>query len=299
MIINITNHLKVPGIYKLTYDNGKIYIGQAISIWTRAHEHNNKNRYPCDKALKKHEAYIEVLEIVTDITQLDTIEAKWISKYDATNKKIGYNILSEGNASGKSGIANCNAAFNAEEIQEIYDLLLNHTELSYIDIANRYSVSQDTILKICKGYTYYNANLIYPLREHNHDANKKNELSDYFDNEEDIYLLKEDLRYRWDLNIEPDLIQKYNLPVKVLRDINQGRKFQNYGEYSYPIRQKNIRNNNNFTYDMVLKILFDLRYSKLPNTKIAEKYNIHRNTVAAINSGKTYYIKDYDYPARD
>lgn len=299
MIINITNQLKVPGIYKLTYDNGKIYIGQAISIWTRAHEHNNKNRYPCDKALKKHEAYIEILEIVTDITQLDTIEAKWISKYDATNKKIGYNILSEGNASGKSGIANCNAAFNAEEIQEIYDLLLNHTELSYIDIANRYGVSQDTILKICKGYTYYNTNLVYPLREHNHDANKKNELSDYFDNEEDIYLLKEDLRYRWDLNIEPDLIQKYNLPVKVLRDINQGRKFQNYGEYSYPIRQKNIRNNNNFTYDIVLKILFDLRYSKLPNTKIAEKYNIHRDTVAAINSGKTYYIKDYDYPARD
>lgn len=299
MIINITNHLKVPGIYKITYDNGKIYIGQATSIWARAHEHNSKNRYPCDKALKKHEARIEILEIITDITQLDSIEAKWISKYDATNKKIGYNILSEGNASGKSGVANCNAAFNAEEIQEIYDLLLNHTELSYIDIANKYNVNQNTILKICKGYTYYNTNLTYPLRHHNQDASKKNELSDYFDNEEDIYLLKEDLQYRWDLSIESDLVQKYNLPLNVLRDINQGRKFQNYGEYSYPIRKKNVRNNHNFTYDIVLKILFDLRYSKLPITKIAEKYNIYRATVSAINSGKTYYIKDYDYPARN
>ena len=67
MIINITNELKLPGIYKINYDNGKIYIGQAISIWSRAHEHNSKNRYPCDKALKKHKANIEVLEKVNDI----------------------------------------------------------------------------------------------------------------------------------------------------------------------------------------------------------------------------------------
>ena len=207
--------------------------------------------------------------------------------------------MSEGNASKKSGIDNCNAAFNKEEIQEIYDLLLNHTELSYIDIANKYNVSQDTILKIAKGYTYYNNKLSYPLREHNHDASKKNELSDYFDNEIDIYLLKDDLKYRWDLAIETDLTQKYNLPIKVLRDINLGRKFQNYGDYIYPIRKKNVRNNNNFTYDIVLKILFDLRYTKLPVIKIAEKYGIHRNTVAAINTGQTYYIKDYDYPARN
>lgn len=299
MIINITEELKVPGIYKITYDNNKIYIGQAISIWSRAHEHNNKNRYPCDKALKKHEASIEILEKVQDVTQLDQLESKWISYFNATNKKIGYNILSEGNASGKSGVDNCNAAYNKEEIQQIYDLLLNHTEFSYIDIANKYGVSQDTILKIAKGYTYHDTNLSYPLRTQNHEANKKNDLFDYFDNEMDIYLLKDDLKYRWDLSIEVDLKQKYNLPIRVLRDINLGRKFQNYGEYNYPIRKKNIRNNNNFTYDIVLKILFDLRYTKLPAIKIAEKYGIHRNTVAAINIGQTYYIKDYDYPARN
>ena len=30
MITNITEKLKVCGVYKITYDNGKIYIGQAL-----------------------------------------------------------------------------------------------------------------------------------------------------------------------------------------------------------------------------------------------------------------------------
>ena len=55
MINNIDNKLNICGIYKINYDNGKIYIGQARSIYTRALEHNSKNKYPCDKALKKDE----------------------------------------------------------------------------------------------------------------------------------------------------------------------------------------------------------------------------------------------------
>ena len=43
MITNINETLKVCGIYKLNYDNGKIYIGQALSIWKRTHKHNEKN----------------------------------------------------------------------------------------------------------------------------------------------------------------------------------------------------------------------------------------------------------------
>ena len=43
MITNINENLKVCGIYKLNYDNGKIYIGQALSIYSRALEHNSKN----------------------------------------------------------------------------------------------------------------------------------------------------------------------------------------------------------------------------------------------------------------
>ena len=298
MITNINNDLKVCGIYKINYDNGKIYIGQALSIWSRANEHNSKNTQVCDKALKIHSATIEILEIVSDVLQLDEIENKWINYYNATDRNIGYNILKNGNASGKKGVDNCNAIFNQSQIDEIVDLLINHIELSYKDIANKYMVSQDTILNISQGYTYFNPNLSYPLRRNNHDSNKKDKVLDYFNSEKDLLNLKDDLYYRWDLEIEKDLTKKYNIPLKILRAINCGNIFNDVGNYNYPIRNKNIRNNQNFTIDDVLNILSDLRNSKESMTNIGLKYKINRNTVSKINKGEAYIIKDYDYPAR-
>lgn len=298
MITNINNDLKVCGIYKINYDNGKIYIGQALSIWSRANEHNSKNTQICDKALKIHSATIEILEIVSDILQLDEIENKWINYYNATDRNIGYNILKNGNASGKKGIDNCNAIFNQSQIDEIVDLLINNTKLSYKDIANKYMVSQDTILNISQGYTYFNPNLSYPLRRNNHDSNKKDKVLDYFSSEKDLLNLKDDLYYRWDLEIEKDLTKKYNIPLKILRAINCGNIFNDVGNYNYPIRNKNIRNNQNFTIEDVLNILSDLRNSKESMTNIGLKYKINRNTVSKINKGEAYIIKGYDYPAR-
>ena len=298
MITNINENLKVCGVYKINYDNGKIYIGQALSIWSRANEHNSKNIQLCDKALKKHSATIEILEEVSDVLQLDNIESKWIEYYDATNKEIGYNILKDGNVSGKRSIENCNAVFNQEQLNEVVNLLINNTKLSYKDIASIYNVSQDTILNISKGYTYFNPDLSYPLRKYNHDSNKKNEITDYFKNEKDLLALKDDLYYRWDLSIETDLINKYNIPLKIIRDINQGRLFDDFGDYTYPIRNKNIRNNQNFTIENVLNILSDLRNTSKSMSEIGIKYNIHRDTVSKINKGKSYIIKNYDYPAR-
>lgn len=298
MITNINDELKVCGIYKINYDNGKIYIGQALSIWSRVNEHNSKNIQMCDKALKKHSATVEILEIVSDILLLDEIESKWINYYNATNKEIGYNILKDGNASGKRGIDNCNAIFNQTQLDEIIDLLINNTKLSYKDIAKLYGVSQDTILRISLGYSYFNSNLYYPLRKNNHDAARKDEVLDYFENEEKLLELKEDLCYRWDLKIENDLVEKYNIPLKILRKINQGDIFQDIGNYKYPIRNKNVRNNHNFTTNDVINILTDLRNTSQSMSDIGIKYNIHRNTVSKINKGESYIIKNYDYPAR-
>ena len=298
MITNINDELKVCGIYKINYDNGKIYIGQALSIWSRANEHNSKNIQLCDKALKKHSATIEILEVVSDILMLDEIENKWINYYNATNKEIGYNILKNGNASGKRGVDNCNAIFNQSQIDEIVDLLINNTKLSYKDIAKLYGVSQDTILRISLGYSYFNSNLYYPLRKNNHDAARKDEVLNYFENEEELLELKEDLCYRWDLTIENDLVEKYNIPLKILREINQGDIFQDIGNYKYPIRNKNVRNNHNFTTNDVINILTDLRNTSQSMSDIGIKYNIHRNTVSKINKGESYIIKNYDYPAR-
>lgn len=298
MIINISNNLKCSGIYIIQYNNKKCYIGQSKNIYKRALEHNSKNQYPCDKALKKYEAKIFVLEEILDESLLDIREQYWIDYYKSNFKENGYNICSGGNASGKRGVENCNAAFDSKQLNEIYDLLINHTELSYIDIANLYGVSQATIFKISNGYTYINDNLNYPLRQNNHNSQKKQDIQDYFDSVNDLLLLKEDLKYRWDLTLEKDLTKKYNLPLKILKEINNGRLFNEIGEYSYPIRKKNIRNNNNFSQQDILNILNDLKLSNLSMVKIGEKYKIHRDTVSKINKGLSYIIKDYDYPAR-
>ena len=298
----ITNIKEIPknksGIYLLKYDNNKVYIGQAINIRERALEHNSKNKELCDKSLKKHNAELIILEEIQDISLLEEIEKIYIKKYNATNRENGYNILEGGNASGKRGIENRNASLNQEELNEVIDLLINHPELSYIDIGKKFNVSQNTIMNISLGKTYVDYKLKYPLRNNNHFSIKKNSYLDYFSSLEELLQLKEDLLYRWDLTIENNLLNKYNIPLKVLRDINNGRKFKDYGEYQYPIRNRNIRNNQNLSIEQVKEILNLLKNTKQSMSSIGQKYNIHRDTISKINKGQAYIIKNYNYPAR-
>lgn len=223
MIDNINEIPKnISGIYIINYDNGKIYIGQALNIKTRANEHNNKTpKYPCDLALRKHNAKISILEKISDILLLEERETYWIAKYNATNKEVGYNILKSGNASGRRGVEHVLAAFNQKQLDEIVDLLINHLELSLIDIANLYGVNQNTILRISRGQSYINPNLKYPLRNNNHEFAKKDFL-DYFKSEEELIQCKEDLLFNWELSLEKDIKEKYNLPLRIVHEINNG-----------------------------------------------------------------------------
>lgn len=300
LIINIKELSYNSGIYKLNYDNGKIYVGQATAFRDRANDHNSKNKYPCDTALKKHNAIMEILQDNVPIEKLDEAEYYWIKFYNATDRNIGYNILDYGNVSGRRGIENYNAIFNTQDkLNEVIDLLINHLEYSYIDIAKKYSVNPNTIYRINQGISYKQDNLKYPLRNNKVKVfAKKDHIDDYNLTVKDIIEIKEDLKYRWDLTIEKDLPIKYNIPLQLVRDINQGRKFSDYGDYNYLIKNKNIRNNIHLTQQDVINILNDLRNTALSQTKIGEKYCINRSTVANINLGKVYIIKNYDYPAR-
>ena len=42
-----------------------------------------------------------------------------------------------------------------------------------------------------------------------------NNIKDYFENEQQLIDLKEDLKWSWWLSIETDLIKKYNIPLKM------------------------------------------------------------------------------------
>ena len=298
MITNLKDIPKnVSGIYKIEYDNGKIYIGQAINCYVRALEHNSKNKYPCDQALKKHDAIFTILEQNINVQDLDKKEKEYIEFYDSTNKEKGYNILEGGNVSGKRGVENCNAAFNQNQLEQIINLLINNTDMSLIDIANKFGVTQSTILKISQGYSYKQENLTYPLRSNNHESIKKDKVNDYFASIQELIDLKNDLLYRWDLTVDI-IAQNYHIPIKVIRDINNGRKFAEYGNFTYPIRSKNIRNNKQLTIKDVENILFLLQNTEKSMEEIGKMYQLHRDTISKINQGKTYLIKDFSYPAR-
>ncbi len=97
-------------IYMYTFPNGKVYIGQTTtSVEKRWQEHvsNSKtlrSKMICDAAIKKYgkeNIKIEVLEEVEVdetkptllVEKLNQLEKKYISKYESTDIKKGYNIL--------------------------------------------------------------------------------------------------------------------------------------------------------------------------------------------------------------
>ena len=93
------------GVYKITNNvNGKVYIGQSVSIQTRWKEHRNSLRRGdsrctlLQRAWNKHgeeNFSFEILELCTE-DMLDEVEIMYINMYDSCNN--GYNIESGGNS---------------------------------------------------------------------------------------------------------------------------------------------------------------------------------------------------------
>jgi len=95
------------GIYKITnLTEGKAYIGQSRDIKKRMKgnisslngNHNNYNSYLKEAYIKygKDDFASEILEIVSDISQLDERERYWIDYYKTCNREFGYNIATGG-----------------------------------------------------------------------------------------------------------------------------------------------------------------------------------------------------------
>lgn len=308
----ITEITCISGIYLIQYPNNKVYIGQAQNIRARILEHNCRARNGkrgdgrqlqlCDQKIQQYmpqgiKEYF-VLERC-DKEFLDDKEKYWIDFYGALDKQKGYNFLDKGDVSGRRGVEHTNASLDQAQLDTLVDFLINRLDLSYKDISEQLNISLSVVQNVCWGNRYINDNLQYPLRKNNHSFAKKESVLDYFNSEELLLSLKEDLKSSWWLSIEVDLVKKYNIPLDILRDINHGRRFQNVGNYSYPIRTIGIRNKNSLTQDDVLAILNKLRTTQLSMTQIGKIYGLHRDTISKINLGRTYPILNYDYPARN
>lgn len=98
-------------IYKYTYPNGKVYIGQTrVSVRHRHNQHmlaskDPKRRTICEVAIAKYGEpkleTIETIEVADNeatklVSLLNEAEKKWITEYDSTNRIKGYNIQNGG-----------------------------------------------------------------------------------------------------------------------------------------------------------------------------------------------------------
>lgn len=160
------------GIYKITnLISGKAYIGQTNSIDRRFKEHLTKSKLLIDQTIQKYGADNFKFEIIEEcsINELNDREKYWI-KYFNTITPHGYN-QDEGGHSG-------NFSFNyssEEEIQNIIDDI-KYSNLTFTEIANKYSKNVSNISRINNGKIHIQENEVYPLRKKQNYPQIKNSI---------------------------------------------------------------------------------------------------------------------------
>lgn len=91
-----------------------------------------------------------------------------------------------------------------------------------------------------------------------------------------------------------EIAEQTNYSDSSIRRINSGILW--YEENTvYPIR---FENTNSFKQERMENIIYDLLNSNLTQREIADKYNVSRTTITAINRGQNFHQDDIDYPIR-
>lgn len=164
-ILNQTDNLEVSGIYKIVNTiTNDLYIGQSTNIKQRWREHRGRYIKEKDRFVLYKDMYnygfdnfdFYILEIC-DKEDLKNKETEYIKKLNPA-----YNTTQ---IVGKSQIVPIK--LNQVKVNEIIDLLINHTEISQQDIAKQYHVSENTICDINSGRTWKDEKYTYPLRRTN------------------------------------------------------------------------------------------------------------------------------------
>ena len=156
------------GIYKITnLINNKSYIGQSIKIESRWEEHRRNafnfkdiNYNKCFyQAIRKYGLENFKFEVIEEckVEELDEREIYWISFYQTFPPDLGkgYNLYPGGKGNYPK--------LTNEQVIEIISLLKN-TNLSTIEIANKYNICTDLVIGINVGRMYRLNNYNYPIR---------------------------------------------------------------------------------------------------------------------------------------
>lgn len=159
------------GIYCITnLINGKKYIGQSNNVEKRWGKHrkspfNSKNESynsPFYQAIRKYGLDNFSFEIIEEckIEELDEKEIYWISFYQTFPPDLGkgYNLT----PGGDKNIGNNKILPYLDEIK----YLLQHSNLTQLEIAKKYGVAQGVIYDFNTGDSWYDENINYPIRKY-------------------------------------------------------------------------------------------------------------------------------------
>ena len=139
-------------------------------------------------------------------------------QYPIRNKKECKQII--------AGIKNKNSKFTEQDLKEIYDLLQNRQDLTMQEIAKQYKVYASTIQNINLGKTYYNNNLVYPLRKPKTGSRKLTQ-------EQVINIISEIKQHPKESLAS--ISRRFNTNRKTISSINCGTTYKQKNE-KYPIR---------------------------------------------------------------
>lgn len=159
----------ICGIYKITNQvNGKCYIGQSINIEKRWKQHRQQafsvNSICYDsyfyRSIRKYGLENFIFEILEECLkeQLNEKEIFYIAKYHSDNPTFGYNLTPGGGLQGPS-----TRKLTDEQLEEIFSLL-ESSNLSQTEIAERYGITQQEISLINQGEIYFQQDKYYPIR---------------------------------------------------------------------------------------------------------------------------------------
>ena len=270
------------------------------NIYRRFEQHkkavkNNEDQYPVHLAMKKHQYKLEIIEKCNNCSrrELGEKEKFWIKYYDSTNKEKGYNIKLGGDGAD-TGCNNTSAKLNKEQLNQLYNDLINRREIFIYELAVKYNLSAEAISEINNGKRYYNNNFNYPLRPivppkkvygTNHHLAKFNDKT--------LFLVIQDLKD--DKLSLAEIAKKYDCSPIIISYINTGKRYYNKN-INYPIRKKD--KNLILSYDEIYSVYKELIYTDHTNSQIAKKFNVSDCTISRLNNGKNFKDNNFLYPIR-
>ena len=283
--VNIKDKIgKVSGIYKLTFPNGKIYIGQSVDIKRRIKEHNSSLRGAIIPHVIAKYGQIDNFEILEEIPAdqpelMNEREEYYINFFNSLTTGNGYNILM--NSESKRDI-------NLPWVQEVVCLLTDNN-FTEEEIANFVDKDLSTISNINTGKTYFNSKLSYPIR-------KKRVYHSYILSQQQISEIIELLKTNTKMTMK-EIAATYNISEITVQRINKGSAPYFNKNLVYPIRKKNWAFCK-FSQQEIKEIINLLKNSNKTQIEIAKMYNCDRKIIGEINSGKKYFQENESYPIR-